>query len=133
MLKNLEILNGELSLKFDPLNTKYTVFVNNDETDLKLKYQKEESDNILIQGNELVDNYNEVVITVFNAEESMSYYLYVYKNDESVINIENNYFNKLETDVNEEISSYAVPVISCICFLIIIIVFVILFHKKQKV
>ena len=133
MLKELEILNGDISLKFDPLNTKYTVFVNKNEPKLELKYKIEETDNVLVEGNNLVNNYNEVMITVFNDEKSMEYYLYVYKNDKNVFEIDTSYFNKLETEANKEISSYAVPTIASTCFLIIIIVFAILFHKKKKV
>jgi len=133
MLKDLELLNGDLSLKFDPLNTKYTVFVDKNENKLELKYKKNDKDNILIQGNELLENYNEVVITVFNDTDSMSYYLYVYKETESVFDMNDDYFNKLETEENKEISFYALPIISSICFLIIILIFSVLFHKKKKV
>ena len=36
MLQDLKIINGNLSLKFDPLNTKYTVIMNNNDNELKI-------------------------------------------------------------------------------------------------
>ena len=38
MLKDLEILNGELSLEFNSLNTIYTIDVSSDTTKLELEY-----------------------------------------------------------------------------------------------
>ena len=78
MLKRLTILNGELSVKFDPLNTRYTVHTDSSVEKLEIEYEIEENDQISIFNNQINDDQNEIVITVYNDEESMSYYLEVY-------------------------------------------------------
>ena len=37
MLEELKILNGELSIEFDPLNSKYTVFLNENDNQLDIE------------------------------------------------------------------------------------------------
>ena len=75
MLKDLKILNGELSLKFDPLNTRYTVNMTTEDTKLELEYEIDEGDEISIFGNSLDGQDDLVVISVYNDEDMMSYYL----------------------------------------------------------
>lgn len=131
MLQELKILNGELSLEFDPLNTKYTVIVNSSVKELQLEYIINEEDTITIAGNNLNNDYNEVIITVYNDKESTSYYLYVYKEKNDEVNYDINYFSSIETPTKEETSVYAVPIISSICFIIILLTFSFLFRKSK--
>jgi len=130
MLEDLKILNGELSLKFDSLNTIYTINVAEDIESLELEYRLKDNTNISIIGN---DNFqlgiNEVVITVYNDEASVSYYLYVYKENTSTVFAPTSYSSKKEV---EELWEYAVPVISTTCFLIILFTFCLLFRKKRR-
>ena len=133
MLKELNILNGELSLEFDPLNTKYTVKVKENILSLDIDYKISNDCQIAIIGNNLVDNYTEVIVTVYNDKEILNYYLFVYKDLSNQVSNNLDELISLDTPVNQEVSSYAVPVISSICFLTILIVFTILFHKKKKV
>ena len=72
MLKKLEILNGELSIKFDPLNTRYTVKMSTNEEELKINYEIEDDDNISIFNNNITEDNTEVVITVYNNKEMTS-------------------------------------------------------------
>ena len=132
MLQDLKILNGDLSLKFDPLNTKYTITMTSNDNYLKLEYKIAETDTISVIGNNLTKDYNEVIITVYNEEKSMNYYLYVYKEETSEVNVNINELVNVETPIKEEITEYAIPTISSICFLIILFSFVILFRKKKK-
>ena len=62
----------------------------------------------------------------------MNYYLYVYKEETSEVNVNINELVNVETPIKEEITEYAIPIISSICFLIILFSFVILFRKKKK-
>ena len=78
MLKKLVILNGKLSTNFDSLNTRYTVDTDQEVEKLEIEYVIEESDQISIFNNQINNNQSEIVITVYNDEESMSYYLEVY-------------------------------------------------------
>ena len=44
-----------------------------------------------------------------------------------------NYFTALEVSKKEEVNEYMAPLISGACFLLIIITFSILFHRKKKI
>lgn len=132
MLKDLTIINGDMGLKFDPLNTIYTINLTDDANILKFQYEINEGDSISVVGNELVGGLNEVVITIYNDVEEMSYYLYVYK--EKLLNVNENVETKTALNIvpNESISNYALPSISVICFLTILLFFSLLFKKNKK-
>lgn len=132
MLKKLTILNGELSIKFNSLNTRYTVNMTTNEEELKLEYEIDEKDNISIYNNHLENDKTEVVITVYNDEESMSYYLEVYKMQEELVEKEEDYFASLEVKADTYTKEYVAPLIAGICFLIILFFFTVLFKKKKK-
>ena len=126
MLKELKILNGELSLEFDSLNTIYTVNLSNDDNMLLLEYKIDENDNISIKGNNLIEGKNEVVITVYNDKNSTSYYLEVYK--DSSTNVVLNTSKEVGINVAKtEMPDYVVPSIAVVCFLTILFLFVLLF------
>jgi len=131
MLQELKILNGKISLKFDPLNTKYTIIMNNNDNYLDMEYKIADTDKITIIGNDLINDYNEVIITVYNESESMNYYLYVYKEETTQVSTNINNLIGGESIIKEEVSEYAVPLISSICFLVITLLFAILFRKKK--
>ena len=130
MLKDLEILNGELSVKFDPLNTRYTVNMNNAAKCLDLKLDADEESDISVFNNEINDQFTEVVITVYHEDEMMSYYLEVYPMENEVSNVQNN-FETLEINLTEP-KIYIAPLIASACFLIILLNFSLLFKKKKK-
>lgn len=131
MLKELKILNGELSLEFDSLNTIYTVNLSNDDNMLLLEYKIDENDYISIKGNNLIEGKNEVVITVYNDKNSTSYYLEVYK--DSSTNVVLNTSKEVGINVAKtEMPDYVVPSIAVVCFLTILFLFVLLFKKSKK-
>ena len=132
MLKRLEILNGELSLKFDSLNTRYTVKMTNEDEELKLNYEIEEDDEISIFNNHLTEDKTEVVITVYNEGESTSYYLEVYKKEAEEAADTLNYFESLEVKTDTYLPKYVAPLIASICFLVILFLFTVLFKKRKK-
>ena len=129
MLKKLNIINGELSLEFDPLNTRYTVNMKTDDQKLEIEYEIEEKDKISIFNNEITNEVNEVVITVYNEKEIMSYYLEVYPNKEEQVTKVEDYFTSLEIKNKEKIPEYIAPLIATTCFLLILFFFAILFKK----
>ena len=131
MLKELKILNGELSLEFDSLNTIYTVNLSNDDNMLLLEYKIDENDNISIKGNNLIEGKYEVVITVYNDKNSTSYYLQVY--NVSSTNVVLNTSKEVGINVAKtEMPDYVVPSIAVVCFLTILFLFVLLFKKSKK-
>ena len=131
MLKDLKILNGELSVKFDPLNTRYTVNMTNSDTKLELEYEIDEDDEISIFGNSLDGQDDLVVISVYNDDELMSYYLEINFLESKNVNLEQDYFASLELNSKQEVPKYVAPLIAGVCFLIILFFFAILFKKKK--
>ena len=132
MLKDLKILNGELSVKFDPLNTRYTVNMTNSDTKLELEYKIDEDDEISIFGNSLDGQDDLVVISVYNDDELMSYYLEINFLESKNVNLEQDYFASLELNSKQEVPKYVAPVIAGVCFLIILFFFAILFKKRKR-
>lgn len=131
MITNLKILNGDISLEFDPLNTIYTVKTSEDF--LNFKYDLAMDVNISVFGNEFLKNgENIVVLTAFNDTEMVSYYFYVYK-EEMVASTTDNNTSLLDfISTKKETPAYLGPTIGVICFLSILILFVILFKKDKK-
>ena len=132
MLKDLKILNGELSVKFDPLNTRYTVNMTNSDTKLELEYKIDEDDEISIFGNSLDGQDDLVVISVYNDDELMSYYLEINPLESKNVNLEQDYFASLELNSKQEVPKYVAPLIAGVCFLIILFFFAILFKKRKR-
>lgn len=132
MLEDLKILNGKMTLKFDSFNTIYTVFVDAHVTSLEMEYSLKDGIEISIIGNENFSyGKNEVVLTVWSDKEMESYYLYVTREHATEVtkNIED--VTSLEIDKGE-VWEYAIPVISSICFLIILLTFTFLFKKRKN-
>lgn len=132
MLQDLEILNGELSMKFDPLNTKYTVTVDSNEETLEFNYKLKENCEISVIGNALNEYKNEVVLTIYNDTESMSYYLTVYKEEIITANSNINLKEEIVLSENQDMPNYIAPLIASVCFLVILLFFTLLFKKKKK-
>ncbi len=131
MLQDLKILNGEMPLKFDPLNTIYTINLTEDEDFLKIDYEIADNALVSIYGNKLTEGLNEVVLTVYNDEDLVSYYLYVYKEKPSVVMAIDTSVMGLQKE-NTELASYVIPSIASICFIFILLFFTLLFKKKKK-
>ena len=132
MLEELNILNGELSINFDSLNSKYTVFLNENENKLDIEYKLKGNTNITIENNNNLVNGSIVIISVTDGKETVNYYLNVYINKTEEVNKSIVNGTLLEVNSKKEISEYAGPGIACLCFLLILFLFVFLFHKKVK-
>ena len=130
MLKDLKILNGDMTLKFDSLNTIYTINMSNDDNKLEYEYKIDDGYSLSVYGNKLDDGLNEVVFTVYNDKEQMSYYLYVYK--EKTTDIVEINDNSLPLNVVNKLPEYVAPTIGVVCFLFILLFFTFLFKKNKK-
>lgn len=131
MLEELIILNGEMSIPFDSLNSKYTVFLNENEDRLDIKYKLKAGVFIVIDGNYNLKDGSNVIISVSDNKKTENYQLNVYINKSvEAGNISSNSVD-LEINDNKAISEYAGPGIASICFILILFLFVILFHKKK--
>lgn len=132
MFENLKILNGEISLEFDPLNSKYTVFIDNDVTELELTYDLQEGANVTINGNYNLENNSDVIINVSKDAQNVSYFFKIYKKDVEKANASVNDMINLEVHSTSDFFEYAGPVIASTCFLLILFLFVFLFHKRKN-
>ncbi|MEG0794664.1 MAG: hypothetical protein RSE17_01635 [Bacilli bacterium] len=130
MLQSLEILNGELSPKYDIYNNIYSVKVEKNITSLEINYVINETDTINIIGNNnFTDGENIVLIEVFNGTSLTSYTLNVLKETSQVINNYNEIINQVE--VKKELPIYVAPFIASFAFLIILFTFWLLFKKGK--
>ncbi|MEG1900697.1 MAG: hypothetical protein RR161_04010 [Bacilli bacterium] len=130
MLQSLEILNGELSPKYDIYNNIYSVKVEKNITSLEINYVINETDTINIIGNNnFTDGENIVLIEVFNGTSLTSYTLNVLKETSQVINNYNEIINPVE--VKKELPIYVAPFIASFAFLIILFTFWLLFKKGK--
>lgn len=132
MLENLEIKNGEMTPRFDPYNNIYSVKIADDTTKLEIEYLKKDNIEVNIIGNDLLNEEDsEVLIEVKNEDEVTTYTLYVSKEKSATSSFSlTDSFTPIE--VKKELPGYVAPLISIICFLIILSTFVLLFSKKKK-
>lgn len=132
MLQDLTILNGEMPLKFIPTNTIYTINLTTDDDILKFDYKIAKNANISIINEKLQEGVNEVVLTVYNDLDMMSYYLYVNKDNSSFTVNSVNKEILLDIKRTDTVPNYAAPSIGAVSFLIILLFFTLLFKKKKK-
>ncbi len=134
MLKELYILNGVLSPKFDSLNNKYTIKVGEDITYLDIEYKTDESSVVKIYNNEsFKSGYNKVVIKVIDETgKKNNYYLTVNKEESSTVFKEEILSTPIKS--NTEVTNiYIAPLLGSIVLLLIVILAYLLFHKKRSI
>lgn len=132
MLEELYVLNGEMSMKFDTLNTKYTILLAPKETSLDLEYKLKTGTNITIEGNNNLINGSVVKLNVSNEKQTVDYVFNVYINETQEVNKTLTDFVDLEVNAKKTVPEYIGPGIACTCFLLILFLFVYLFRKKKS-
>lgn len=130
MLEELEVLNGTLDLKFDKYNNIYTVEVEKDINSLELVYTASEGYKVAINNNILNNELNYVYINVYNESENNTYTLIVNKNVSKTTSLIDDYKNSIMVE-EESVPTYQIALIVSGAVIILIIVFIILFHKKK--
>lgn len=130
MLLDLEILNGVMSLKFDKYVNTYTVEVDNNVEKLQFNYKVEDNSQVDVINNENInDGLNYVYIIVTNEQEQNTYTLEVYKEITKSVISTSNLETKLE--VEQQVNKNTPYIIGSICFVIILIFFLIIFHPRK--
>ena len=130
MLINLEVYNAEISPIFDCNNLTYTVNVNNNINKLDLFTEPQEGYEVNIIGNnDLKEGENTILIEVSNSIELNTYTIKVIK-ETTVTNYIYDIPEPLE--IQKELPQYVAPLIGIICFIFIITLYNILFHKKRS-
>ena len=130
MLLDLEVLNGNMFLKFDKYVNTYTIEIEDDVKFLDIKYKIDEKDTIKILNNEnLIGGLNYVFIEVTHENEKNMYTLEVYKNETK------NVFHEVEITPSDEaiekMPEYVPVVIISVVVLVILFTYWLLFHKKK--
>ncbi len=130
MLLDLEILNGVMSLKFDKYVNTYTVEVDNNIEKLQFNYKVEDNSQVDVINNENInDGLNYVYIIVTNEQEQNTYTLEVYKEVTKEVISTSNLETKLEAE--QQVNKNTPYIIGSICFVIILIFFLIIFHPRK--
>lgn len=133
LLQDLKVINGELSIPFNPYNMHYTVSLTDSSvTSLEFQYELKEDAQIEILNNNLNNDKTEILVKVFNDDESYTYYITVYKEESQDVSYYDHLVKRLESSTQKEVPKYAVPLISVSCFLLILLFFTLLFKKKKK-
>lgn len=130
MLLDLEILNGVMSLKFDKYVNTYTVEVDNNVEKLQFNYKVEDNSQVDVINNENInDGLNYVYIIVTNEQEQNTYTLEVYKEVTKSVISTSDLETKLEAE--QQVNKNTPYIIGSICFVIILIFFLIIFHPRK--
>lgn len=130
MIEELNILNGDLELKFNRYTYEYTVKVSNDVTSLDFSYKLGNDCNINIRNNYL-DNNNIVYVDIYNVDESITYTFNVYKENTISSSGIDNYKKSLEVVDADPNYEYKVEGLIIGLFFTIIIIFSIIFRRKK--
>ncbi len=128
MLYNLEVLNGEISPDFSSEVFDYNVNVDSSTLTLIFNYDTCDNCKVTVYGNSyLSSGKNHVLIEVYD-EKVTTYTLTVYKEKK-----ETQVFSEVKTavDTNEKTNEFLIPIILVICFLTILVLFYVIFHKKK--
>ena len=130
MLNNLNILNGSISPTFSPNVYDYNVEVV-DAISLILEYDCDYP--ITIYGNEnLTEGESHVLIEVFDGSKVNTYTLVVNNKSTKEVASFNNDYAKVEIDAHSEVfNDIITPLISVVCFMTIVILFCLIFHKRK--
>lgn len=131
VLLDLEILNGVMSLKFDKYVNTYTVEVDNSVEKLQFNYKVEDEYQVDVINNENInEGLNYVYIIVTNKNEQNTYTLEVYKEVTKDVISTSNFETKLE--VEQQVNKNTPYIIGTICFVVILIFFLIIFHPRKR-
>lgn len=130
MLNDLKVLNGILDLKFDKYTYEYTISVDSDVDHLELSYKLDEDATIEVIDNDLDARDNIVYLKVKNKVKEDNYTLYVTRYEEKVSGIDN-YMKSLEIAKKDDIEIYKVQILGISLFFVLIIIFTLMFRRKQ--
>lgn len=128
MLLDLKVLNGTMTPTFSSNVYEYNVEVDDVDT-LELEYIVDKELPVTIYGNEeLTDGENHVLLEIYE-ERVTTYTLNVYKNADRLVMSDSIHSTKAEINDNGFLNDILTPCIAVSCFMIIIILYSIVFHK----
>jgi len=125
-VKNIEILNGTLSRKFEPTNNFYSVTLNENETELKLKYELTDKES----SSTMKQEEDQTILEVTNKDGlTEKYVFYINKEQEDIPVFKE--LNTLNTPVQKEIP-YLKWYIGLGCLIVISILFKLIVIGRTK-
>ena len=130
VLSELNILNGEISPKFEPLNNSYTIILDKDVYNVEFDYKKDDDIEIEIVNNFDLENNSSVEIVLRYEKNVVKYHFQILKEVEENINLTFLETNDIvENNFMFEYKNYIIP---STCIILIVMVNRILFHKKKQ-
>lgn len=130
MLEDLRINNGVMYPKFDKYNNVYTITIENDINTLAIDYELLPNTVIDIVGNENLKVGENIIYLNISGKNNGTYTLYVNKKEEQKATSMLDQYQVIEA--KKEIPGFVGPLIGIICFLLIILSYVLLFSKKKS-
>lgn len=133
-IKNLEVLNGELSRKFEATNNVYSVKLNDEEDKLLLKYELEdESSSVLIEHDEYKEGEENITkLNVLNSDGSKETYTFYLEKDKASFVFNEAKLNSTSSDI--KVIPHLKLYVGLGCFIVILFLFkiIVLGFKKKK-
>lgn len=129
-LEELTILNGELSLPFEPLNNEYTVSLAKEEYHIELEYRVSDGINVSVIDNYDLQNDSVVTLLLANDNNKIEYHLHVLKEEEEqTLSTFKEEINEIDYNFMFKYKMYIIPTV-CLCC--IFITYKILFKKHKN-
>lgn len=129
LLDNLTVKNGELSTTFEPLNTEYTIMLEETEFQIELDYQVEEGITVSLTNNHDLENDSLVTLTLTNEDKKIDYHFHILKNETTSIAT---FKEEPLSETQSFMFKYKLYIIPTVCLLLIFLMQRILFHKTKK-
>ena len=128
MLYNLEVLNGEMTPDFSSEVFDYDVNVDSSALTLIFNYDTCDNCKVKIKKKKKKTSGENHVLNENKKKKVTTYTLTVYKEKKA-----SQVFSEVKTVVNTEDKpkEFLIPIISVICFLTILVLFYVIFHKKK--
>lgn len=127
-MNNLEVLNGEMALKYDKNIDTYSIKVSSDVNALEIKYELDDTSTLNIYGNTLLSPGENKVILACKNNDDIRYITLVVNKEKALKTTSLNVDYRNEKKV---LPSFTIPLIASICFVLILITYYLLFKKKK--
>lgn len=127
MLTDLQVLNGDMPLKFDKYVNTYSVNVTSDVVELDLVYEVSDGEVRVIENENLKEGLNYVYLEVTNEDSKTWYTLKVYKEKTEVV-----FKEVVEEEGKREITNKETYTIIGVCMFLIILCFMIIYRPFHK-
>lgn len=127
-MNNLEVLNGEMALKYDKNIDTYSIKVSSDVNALEIRYELDDTSTLNVYGNTLLSPGENKVILACKNNDDIRYITLVVNKEKALKTTSLNVDYRNEKKV---LPSFTIPLIASICFVLILVTYYLLFKKKK--